>query len=134
MDIDRLEKYGAFDYYQDLLKFIVQFINRNYPISKEDMENIVNDRESTVMFRKEIMAVMKHELFCILEEVIEANRPFVDNPDKALTIPTLTVKDYQDRIFQYEQRILEKVYLWKQSSLSPQTDTTYMPGKDINRK
>lgn len=40
--IEEMEKLGIADYYLDLSKFLHNFINRNYPLTEEDIKAYIN--------------------------------------------------------------------------------------------
>ena len=46
MDLKDMEASGVMDYYLDLSKFINIFINTNYPLTKEDVVALIEDRQT----------------------------------------------------------------------------------------
>ena len=42
MDIKEMEESGVYDYYDKLNKWMNHFVNRNYPLSKEDLIALTN--------------------------------------------------------------------------------------------
>ena len=43
MDIKEMEENGTIDYYLDLKKYINEFVNKNYPLSQEDLRSILEN-------------------------------------------------------------------------------------------
>ena len=63
-DITKLESMGIADTYLTLLKFIESFINKNFPLSRNDMIAITNDTTTdNTIKRQQAMNVMKEKCF-----------------------------------------------------------------------
>ena len=92
LNIEEMEELGIADYYLDLTRFINGFVDRNYPMTPEDMRAMVNDNTTTNLTeRKEVMDVMKKDLNEILKHQAMLNVQFLNDlkegkPVKAITI------------------------------------------------
>ena len=137
MDIEKIEELGVSDYYFDLTKYINNFVNTNYPLSKDDFrsmltaerevieqDGILTTREikpmepSLNMKRREaIFNLMKSEVEQILNEKmkgIENEFKLVEyNNGKPLE---KNVETYSQELVELKQRILEKVWNFRSSS------------------
>ena len=106
MDLKRIEELGAMDYYLDLKKYIENFINRNYPLTKEDMASIVNGKDSfNVSKRKEVYRVMMSALSNILETIMKKNEQFVKGISEGKNLKAENVEQYKKNLFMYQQQI-----------------------------
>ena len=51
MDIKEMEESGVYDYYDKLNKWMNHFVNRNYPLSKEDLIALTNGETTENEYR-----------------------------------------------------------------------------------
>ena len=78
--IEEMEKLGIADYYLDLSKFLHNFINRNYPLTEEDIKALANNGKTlNITTRKELMTIMNDKLSSILEEQALINQKFLND-------------------------------------------------------
>ncbi len=126
MDLKRIEELGAMDYYLDLKKYIENFINRNYPLTKEDMASIVNGKDSfNVSKRKEVYRVMMSALSNILETIMKKNEQFVKGISEGKNLKAENVEQYKKNLFMYQQQILEHLWQYNNNPNTIQTKTIF---------
>ena len=119
MDTKEMEETGVYDYYEALNKWINHFVNRNYPLSKEDFkalsegtttENIVN--------REKVFDILKNELENQLSKQQEINANMLENMENGTYIP-YTIDNLNNDIEKMRQEMLEK--LWNEQH--PESET-----------
>lgn len=107
LNIEEMEELGIADYYLDLIRFINGFVDRNYPMTPEDMRAMVNDNTtSNLTERKEVMDVMKKDLNEILKHQAMLNVQFLNDLKEGKPVKAITIEDYNNQIFNYIQHIL----------------------------
>lgn len=126
MDINKMEELGVSEYYLDLSKYIYNFVDRNYPLTKEDMRALMPNTKTAeidgeikviseepivltenLKHRNEITNLMKQRLQEILKEKAEENF-------KGIKVEN--IDEYKQNIFNYEQRLLEDVWEYRRAN------------------
>ncbi len=126
MNLKRIEELGAMDYYLDLKKYIESFINKNYPLTKEDMISIVNNKDSfNVSKKKEVYRVMMSELSSILETIMKRNEQFLKDISEGKNLKAEDVEQYKKNLFMYQQQILEALWQYNNNPNTIQTETIF---------
>ena len=116
MNLVEMENVGVADYYLELSKFIHDFVNRNYPLTIDDMKGIVNDVETeNIKYRNEILKVMNAALEIILMRKTNENLEFIKNTNNGIYLRPVDIKTQQEEIYNYSQQILETLWIYKQS-------------------
>ena len=116
MNLVEMENVGVADYYLELSKFIHDFVNRNYPLTIDDMKGIVNDVETeNIKYRNEILKVMNAALEIILMRKANENLEFIKNTNNGVYLRPVDIKTQQEEIYNYSQQILETLWIYKQS-------------------
>ena len=116
MNLVEMENVGVADYYLELSKFIHDFVNRNYPLTIDDMKEIVNDVETeNIKYRNEILNVMNAALEIILMRKTNENLEFIKNTNNGIYLRPVDIKTQQEEIYNYSQQILETLWIYKQS-------------------
>lgn len=110
-NIDEMEELGIIDYYLALSKYIILFVNRNYPLNRDDMNAIVNNQTTcNIDRRNEILNVMNGSMEDILREVASENKRKIELWEKGIYSRATTIEEQERQIFNYIQRILEDLY------------------------
>jgi len=140
MDMAKMEEVGVLDYYLDLDKYIHNFVNKNYPLTEEDMracmpntKTVENNGQFEVVdteplqltenlkIRNEITNLMKQQLQEILKEKAEENLKFLKDLESGKPVKAENIEKYKQNIFNYQQRLLEVVWQYKNSGDSLKT-------------
>lgn len=115
--IEEMEKLGIADYYLDLSKFLHNFINRNYPLTEEDIKALANNGETlNITTRKELMTIMNDKLSSILEEQALINQKFLNDLESGKPVTPINLEQYKKEIFNYQQQLLETLYEYKMNT------------------
>lgn len=116
MNIVEMETLGVADYYLDLSKFIHNFVNKNYPLTEDDMRAIINDVETlNIRERNEILNVMLDSLNNILLRKAKENLDFIKATYQCKDVKPITMEMQREEIFKYSQEILENLWIYRQS-------------------
>lgn len=111
INIKKMEELGISDYYLTLTQYITNFINKNYPLSKEDMIAIVNNRETeNIIKRNETFHVLKESMFRILDIEAEDNKRKLDDWNDGIYSPAITLEEQSNKIFSFIQQMLEDLW------------------------
>lgn len=114
MNVDEMEKNGTIDYYLELTKYIQEFINRNYPLSQDDMRAIVRDETTDSSTRRqEAHRVLTAAMEEALNKFAEKNMQMISKAEQGTYTP-YTVSDFEQTIFQMKQYMLGR--LWRQQN------------------
>lgn len=110
MNVETMQELGVFDTYNHLTNFCHDFLERNYSLSQQDMQAIFDDQTTKNLdLRQLTYESMKDKINEILEREAEYNRNLMDNfynnPEKLGIIQESL--DYKDRLYTYEQELLE---------------------------
>ena len=108
-NISQMEAGGVFDYWNRLTIFIREFIDRNYPLSKQDMKSIMDDNlTEDVIRRQRAMKAMQDKLHEIVAREFKANKHNIDQftgkPDFRQVRETNTLDESLEA---FKQEILE---------------------------
>ncbi len=115
--IEEMEKLGIADYYLDLSKFLHNFINRNYPLTEEDIKALANNGKTlNITTRKELMTIMNDKLSSILEEQALINQKFLNDLESGKPVTPINIEQYKKEIFNYQQQLLETLYEYKMNT------------------
>lgn len=115
--IEEMEKLGISDYYLDLSKFLHNFINRNYPLTEEDIKALANNEKTlNITTRKELMTIMNDKLSSILEEQALINQKFLNDLESGKPVTPINIEQYKKEIFNYQQQLLETLYEYKMNT------------------
>lgn len=129
MDLEKLKQLGAEDYYLDLKKYIMSFIDRNYPLTKEDMKHLASGKDTfNSSKRREFFDVMNKELVNIINQIMKEREYFLNNNASLNTDSTL---DYNKKLFNYKQQILEKLYYYRKNIESIHSEVIYNSADNI---
>ena len=110
MNIEEMKENGTIDYYLELKKYISQFIDRNYPLSQEDLKSIINDNPSdNVKKRKQIATILKDSMEECLNKIAQRNIQMMDNANRG-KITSFSMQDFSQEIFQIKQEMMEKLW------------------------
>lgn len=110
MDIEKMEQNGTADYYLELKKYIQEFVDRNYPLSQDDMRSIVNDRSNeNVQKRQRVSEILNEAMMEALKGVSEKNENLVNRANVG-DFASYQLTDFQKEIFELKQQMLE--VLW----------------------
>jgi len=132
MDIEKMQELGVAEYYLDLSKYIYNFVDRNYPLTIEDMRALMPNTKTAeidgeikvvsedpivltenLKHRNEITNLMKQRLQEILNEKAEENFK---------SIKTENIDEYKQNVFNYQQRLLEDVWEYRKANGLLETD------------
>lgn len=115
--IEEMKKLGIADYYLDLSKFLHNFINRNYPLTEEDIKALANNGKTlNITTRKELMTIMNDKLSSILEEQALINQKFLNDLESGKPVTPINIEQYKKEIFNYQQQLLETLYEYKMNT------------------
>lgn len=129
MDLEKLKQLGAEDYYLDLKKYIMNFIDRNYPLTKEDMQQLLKGEDTfNSSKRREFFDVMSKELVNIINQIIKENEQFLNNSN---SLKPDSVEEYNRKLFNYKQQILEKLYYYRKNIESVHSEVIYNGSDNI---
>ena len=116
MNIVEMETLGVVDYYLELSKFIHDFVNKNYPLTEDDMRAIINDIDTlNIKERNEVLKVMLDSLNSILLRKAKENLDFIRACYQDVYIKPVNMEMQKEEIFKYSQEILESLWVYRQS-------------------
>ena len=128
MDINEMEKTGVIDYYLDLTRYIRDFLNRNYPLSKEDMiefgKNIITDN---LKKRGEVHKVLTEAMKVELAKMAEKNARMMELVKQGNYI-NYSVQDTQQDLFRMKQEML--AVLWRYQEEASKGENSPNQNKD----
>ncbi len=111
INIEELESLGVADTYFSLLTFINGFVNKNFPLTRDDMIAITNDKiTNNLIDRNFTKKIMQERMIKIIESEIVNNQRFVNDLFEKKDIKVINNEEWNKKIFDYKQNILE--YLW----------------------
>ena len=85
MDIKEMKENGTIDYYLDLKKYIEEFVNRNYPLSKEDFHSISKDVPTeNVIQRQETLRILNEAMKEVLTKVADRNGKIINRANEGI--------------------------------------------------
>lgn len=110
MNVKEMEENGTIDYYLELKKYISQFINKNYPLSQEDLRTIINDNPSdNVKKRNQVAAILNDSMEECLNKLAQRNAQMLDNANRGKITP-FSVQDFEQEIFGIKQEMMQKLW------------------------
>ena len=110
MDIKEMKENGTIDYYLDLKKYIEEFVNRNYPLSKEDFRSILKDVPTeNVIQRQETLRILNEAMKDVLTKVADRNEKMINRANEGI-YTEFSTNDFKQEIFQMKQEMLEKLW------------------------
>lgn len=144
MNITEMEENGTIDYYLKLKEFIQKFLDRNYPLSQEDMKaTLKNVLTDNIKQRQEAYRILNEEMEEILNNVADKNMKMIEEA-KHGHYSNYTIQDYKKDIFEFQQRMLEKLWeeqhreeeiesMPKVEESQEQTDTLQIEGEELQK-
>ena len=110
MDIKEMEENGTIDYYLDLKKYINEFVNKNYPLSQEDLRSILeNTPTENVVQRQETHRILNEAMEEVLTNVADRNAQIINGANEGI-YTEFSMNDFKQEIFQMKQEMLEKLW------------------------
>lgn len=110
MNIREMEENGTIDYYLDLKKYINEFVNKNYPLSQEDLRSILeNTPTENVAQRQETHRILNDAMEEILTNVAVRNVQIINGANEG-NYTEFSTNDFKQEIFQMKQEMLEKLW------------------------
>lgn len=121
-NIKQMEELGISDYYLALNKYIGLFIDRNYPLSKEDMSAIVNGGSTdNVAKRNEYFQVLRESMNNILIKEVEENKRKLAAWKDGKYLAAITSAQEQQKIFEFIQLMLEDLWNYQNKDIKNNT-------------
>lgn len=128
MDIKEMKENGTIDYYLDLKKYIEEFVNRNYPLSKEDFHSISKDVPTeNVIQRQETLRILNEAMKEVLTKVADRNGKIINRANEGI-YTEFSTNDFKQEIYQMKQEMLEK--LWEAQHKEEQEGQVYSQGSE----
>lgn len=110
MDIKEMEENGTIDYYLDLKTYINEFVNKNYPLSQEDLRSILeNTPTENVVQRQETHRILNEAMEEVLTNVADRNAQIINGANEG-NYTEFSTNDFKQEIFQMKQEMLEKLW------------------------
>lgn len=111
MDIKEMEESGVYDYYDKLNKWMNHFVNRNYPLSKEDLIALTNgETTENIINRNKVYDILKSELDKQLITQQGKNAEMLRQMEEDKIYTPYTIEDLNNDIEQMQQEMLEQLY------------------------
>lgn len=111
MDIKEMEESGVYDYYDKLNKWMNHFVNRNYPLSKEDLIALTNgETTENIINRNKVFDILKSELDKQLITQQGKNAEMLRQMEEDKIYTPYTIDDLNNDIEQIQQAMLEQLY------------------------
>ena len=102
-DISQMETGGVFDYWNRLTIFIREFVERNYPLSKQDMKSITDDNfTDNVVRRQSATKAMQDKLHEIVAREFKSNKHKTEDFSQAQQS-----NGVDEKLVAFQQEILE---------------------------
>lgn len=119
MNIKEMEENGTIDYYLTLKKYIEKFVDKNHPLSQEDLRSILkNDPTDNVIQRQEVHKILNDAMEDALTDVANRNAQIINGANEG-KYTDFSPQETKQEIFQIEQYMLER--LWKAQHPEEQT-------------
>lgn len=110
MNIKEMKENGTIDYYLDLKKYINEFVNKNYPLSKDDLRSIMeNAPTDKVIQRQEASKILNEAMEETLKNVADRNAQIINEANEG-NYTEYSVDDFKQEIFDMKQEMLEKLW------------------------
>ena len=111
MNIKEMEESGVYDYYDKLNKWMNHFVNRNYPLSKEDLIALTNgETTENIINRNKVYDILKSELDKQLITQQGKNAEVLRQMEEDKIYTPYTIDDLNNDIEQMQQEMLEQLY------------------------
>lgn len=111
MDIKEMEESGVYDYYDKLNKWMNHFVNRNYPLSKEDLIALTNgETTENIINRNKVFDILKSELDKQLITQQGKNAEMLRQMEEDKIYTPYTIDNLNNDIEQMQQEMLEQLY------------------------
>lgn len=111
LNIQQMEQLGVIDYYLTLNQYISNFINKNYPVTMEDMAAIVDDKQTeNIIKRNEVYRILKESMFRILKREAEENRKKLEAWNNGIYVSATTFEEQNKKVFEFVQLMLEDLW------------------------
>jgi len=109
--IEQMEELGISDYYLALTQYINNFVNNNYPLSKEDMDAIINNRETENMKKRNVTSrVLRESMVNVLKIEAEENKQKLEDWNNGIYSPAITVEEQRQKTFDFVQLMLQDLW------------------------
>lgn len=116
MSIDEMEEYGVSDYYLELKKFINEFINKNYSLTKEDMRAILEGKTTlNIESRRNTENTLLNSMNIALQELINNNEKFLDKLQSGENVKPIYQQLQNEIIFNIKQKMLEDLWNYNEA-------------------
>ncbi len=110
MNIKEMEENGTIDYYLELKNYINGFVNKNYPLSKDDLRSIMeNAPTDKVIQRQEASKILNEAMEEALKNVADRNAQIINEANEG-NYTEYSVDDFKQEIFDMKQEMLEKLW------------------------
>ena len=110
MDIKEIEETGLYDYYDALNRWINYFVNRNYPLTKDDIRAIAQDNTTeNLANREKVSNILKKELENQLAKQQEINVSMLKDMENGIYTP-YNIDCLNKDIEKMKQEMLEKLW------------------------
>lgn len=110
-NMEKMEELGISDYYLGLTQYISRFVNYNYPLTKEDMIAIINDKQTENIIRRNMVtSVLKESMVRILSKEAEENQKKVDDWGNGVYSAANDVQDQNTKMVEFIQLMLEDLW------------------------
>ncbi len=110
MDIKEIEETGLYDYYDALTRWINYFVNRNYPLTKDDIRAIAQENTTeNLANREKVSNILKKELENQLAKQQEINVSMLKDMENGIYTP-YNIDCLNKDIEKMKQEMLEKLW------------------------
>lgn len=110
MNYNEMERNGTLDYYLDLKKYIQEFVDRKYPLSKEDLSaTLGNTPTENLLKRQETTKILEEAMKESLESIANRNEQIIEGANNG-NYTEFSVQDYRQEVEQIKQEMLEKLW------------------------
>lgn len=106
-----MEEWGVFDYYSLLTSYIGRFLERNHPITNQDIMAILKgEQTNNIVLRQKLLSAMQDKLDSIIQAEARANMEMVNslkNNPETVALNKDFVAERNEKINRYKDDILE---------------------------
>lgn len=111
LNIQQMEQLGVIDYYLTLTQYISNFVNKNYPLTMEDMAASVDDKQTENMIRRsETHRILKESMYRILMREAEENRKKIEEWNNGIFVPATTFEEQNEKVLEFVQLMLDDLW------------------------
>lgn len=121
MNIEEMKETGVYDYFDALNKWINYFVNRNYPLSKDDIRALIEGNTTdNIINRNRVLDILKNELNDQLIKKQEMNAQMIEKMEEGIYTP-YSIENLNNDIEEMQQEMLEKLH----NELHPQEQQNF---------